>query len=273
MVLDTLMRAAGVMVVLDLPEDMLEMRLADEDEVVEGFPGFADESFRKGVAVGRLKWSFDDLDGLGLEDFIQGLKRRVVVVDQILDPGLVGVDYQKEIPGLLADPFGVGGEGAAGDMDSARLEVDEEQDVEGGEAAECPDFIGEEVGRPGCGQMTLDKGFPGHAFAVGGGGQAVFPEFEYGFGLEDERGLREAVFGFKAGLGESGALFVGKENAFVTNDFEERPDLCFEKLDFGALFVAEHGANALDELVNGCDVVSAIHKAAEDRRLCEADED
>lgn len=38
--------------------------------------------------------------------------------------------------------------GAAGDMNAACVQLDEEQDIDGDQAGESPDFLGKEIGGP-----------------------------------------------------------------------------------------------------------------------------
>ncbi len=176
LVLDALMRTAGVVMRCDLLDDVFEMRLTDEDEVVECFARLPDKTFRKGITVRRLRRGFDNLYALGIEYLVEPRERGIVVVDEILDLGVKRVRCNEKISGLLADPCSVGVLGTACDTDAAGFVMDEEQYVESRESACGPDFLGEEVCCPGDIQMTADECLPVHAFAIGRGWQSVLLE-------------------------------------------------------------------------------------------------
>ena len=72
---DSLVRSVLVVVAFDLFKDVFQMRLADQDQIVEGFAAFAHEPLRKGVALGRGGRRLDDSDAFGLEYAVEWQKR------------------------------------------------------------------------------------------------------------------------------------------------------------------------------------------------------
>ncbi len=173
---DALMRAAGVVMLLDFLDDAFQMGLTDQYQVVARFACFADEPLCIGVAIRRLERRLDDLYPLGLEDSVEAVERRVVVMDEILYPGVIRVFGDEEISGLLADPPGIRIRCASGDLDPARLVMDEEHHVHRRQPERRPDFLGEEIRCPGHIEVTSDKRFPVHTLTVGRSRQAMFPQ-------------------------------------------------------------------------------------------------
>ncbi len=53
-VAESLMRTVLVVMAFDGFQGVMQMRFADQDEVVEGFAAFADKAFREGVALRRF---------------------------------------------------------------------------------------------------------------------------------------------------------------------------------------------------------------------------
>lgn len=140
LVLDALMRTAGVVMRCDLIDDVFEMRLTDEDEVVECLACLPDEAFRKSIAVGGLRRGFDNLHVLGCEYFVKPMERSIVVVDEILHFGIKRIGCHKEIAGLLTDPYGVGVGCTTSDTDAAGFMMNKEQHIESCESACDPDY-------------------------------------------------------------------------------------------------------------------------------------
>src|ERR1019366_354912 len=81
---------------------------------------------------------------------------------------LTGVlaDQQEEISSLLLHPAGFWMRSATGELHSARAQMDEEQRVIGDQPGTGPDFLGEEISRPGNLQMRLNKLLPGQSIPM-----------------------------------------------------------------------------------------------------------
>src|SRR5918994_1089728 len=70
-----------------------------------------------------------NLEAFGPEDLIEGsTELRVSVTEQ--DMFVVEAFGDRQVPSLLGDPHGIGAAGHAGDVDSSRGDLDEEQDVQ-----------------------------------------------------------------------------------------------------------------------------------------------
>src|SRR5208283_5692843 len=128
----------------------------------------------KGVEVGGLWRQLESLNAGGLEDGIEVLGEfGIAVVEQEagIGHGPVGGG---DVAGDLFQPGLVGEWSDASEDDAAGLEMEEEQDVEGGQAGGGPDFSGEEIGGPEHGRVPADELGPGGvAFAFGGRAQSL----------------------------------------------------------------------------------------------------
>ena len=170
---DALVRTMLVVMAFDSFQNVLQMRLAEQDEVVEGFAALADEPFGEGVALRRCRRRLDDPDAFGLEHIVERQERRIAIMDQEADHAGRFVRGHAEVSGPLAHPLRVWVRRAACDSDVARLQVDEKQYVDGYESSMRPNLFREEVRGPCDIQVRLDEIFPRHAFSVRGRGQTV----------------------------------------------------------------------------------------------------
>src|SRR5208337_5095290 len=174
-IFETLMIAFMLMVGEIFLERMAQGALAEENQLIEAF--FLDRThpaFGKGVEVGGLWRQLESLNAGGVEDRIEVVgEYGIAVVEQEAGVGhgpVVGGD----VAGDLFQPGLVGEWSDAGEDDSAGLEMEEEQDVEGGQAGGGPDFCGEEVGGPEHGRVSANELGPGGvAFAFGGRAQSL----------------------------------------------------------------------------------------------------
>src|SRR5208282_5435659 len=150
-------------------ERMAQGALAEENQLIEAF--FLDRThpaFGKGIEVGGLWRQLEGLNACGMEDGIEVLGEfGIAVVQEEAGIGhgpVVGGD----IAGDLFQPGFIGKTGDASEDDATSLEVEEEQDVESGQAGGGPDFCGEEIGGPEHGLVSADELSPGGvAFAFG----------------------------------------------------------------------------------------------------------
>src|SRR5271166_5408278 len=168
-IVETLMIAFMLMVGEIFLERMAQGALAEENQLVEAF--FLDRThpaFGKGIEVGGLWRQLESLNACGMEDGIEVVGEfGIAVVEQEagIGHGPVGGG---DIAGDLFQPGLVGEWSDASEDDAAGLEVEEEQDVAGGQAGGGPDFSGEEIGGPEHGRVPADELGPGGvAFAFG----------------------------------------------------------------------------------------------------------
>ena len=133
-----------------------------------------DPAFREGVEVGGLGRELQGFNANGAEDGRKSLGEfGVAVVEQEAGIGH-GPVRGGEVAGDLFEPcvFGIGGEAA--EDDSARLQLQEEQDIERGQAGGGPDFSGEKVGGPEHVLVPAKERGPSRvAFAFGCGAKAM----------------------------------------------------------------------------------------------------
>src|SRR5271157_2492089 len=161
-IVETLMIAFMLMVGEIFIERMAQGALAEENQLVEAF--FLDRThpaFGKGIEVGGLWRQLESLNAGGVEDRIEVLGEfGIAVVEQEagIGHGRVGGG---DIAGDLFQPDIVGEWSDASEDDAAGLEVEEEQDVLGGQAGRGPDFSGEEVGGPEHGRVPTNERGPG----------------------------------------------------------------------------------------------------------------
>lgn len=128
---DALMRSVLVVMALDSLEDVFQVRLADQNQIVECFPALADEPFRKGIALGRGRWRLHNPNSFCFEDEVERQEGCVTIMDKETDLAGRFVHSHAEIPRLLAHPVRIRIRLAARNANLAGLEVDEEQHVDG----------------------------------------------------------------------------------------------------------------------------------------------
>ena len=110
----------------------------------------------------------DSIESLGIF-FIPIVKKKSGVLDQPVFTG--------QVTGNLFHSGFIGRVGGAAQNDPAGLDVNEEQDIEGGQADTGPDFRSEKVCGPEHVLVSADELCPSHvAFAFVRGAQAVFRE-------------------------------------------------------------------------------------------------
>src|SRR6266545_2523050 len=110
-------------------EHVFEVAAAEDQQPVEtlGSDG-ADEAFGVGVCLWRADRCSDDPDPFAAEDFVEGAAElAVAVVDQ--EPRLLEDTAEAEVARLLGDPAAGRFGGAAGEVDAAACELDEEENV------------------------------------------------------------------------------------------------------------------------------------------------
>src|SRR2546427_8874676 len=122
------MRAVAVVVVGEDAEDALEMAPVRDQQPVEPLgAGGADEAFRDRVRPRRPHRRLDDLDALAGEDGVEVAgELAVAIANQIPEPCGFLLERPGELPRLLGDPRPGWVGGAAGEVDAAATELDEE---------------------------------------------------------------------------------------------------------------------------------------------------
>src|SRR5271170_6131162 len=93
----------------------------------------SDEPFGIGIGLRCPPRSAQDLDPLGPEYLVEdGAEPLVPVMNQVADRSIVGFSRLGQVPGDLNAPSGIGGAvGHTADEDLPRVQVYEEEDVEG----------------------------------------------------------------------------------------------------------------------------------------------
>src|SRR6266540_717209 len=125
------MRSGPIVVLGVRAEDALQVAPAEDKDVVEAFSSNrADPSLGERVRPRRTDGCLHRRESFRSKHFIEGTWELCVSVPE-QDVLALKVSRDREVPSLLGDPGRVGSAGGAGEMDSPRGELDEEQDVEG----------------------------------------------------------------------------------------------------------------------------------------------
>ena len=169
------MRSSQVVVVDELGQDILEVPPAEDQQLVETLaPDRAHPALSERVGarapVGRPGYA----DAFAAEDLVEGGgELGVAIVEQELHRERAFSDLPGQVASLLGDPVAGRMERAAGEMDAAAADLDEEEDVELGQ----PDGVDdEEVGGEEVIAVLADELPPGAMAATGSGREAVAAE-------------------------------------------------------------------------------------------------
>ncbi len=129
----TLMRPRMIEIGRVLGQHAVQMPLIHNQQVVETFlPHRANPPLGEGVGFGCLIGSADTGDVLGTEDGAEGRwELGIPVVDQEAHRHCSFVDLATELAGLLRDPRGGRVGWTASEVDPARPEFNENEDIEG----------------------------------------------------------------------------------------------------------------------------------------------
>src|SRR5262249_38053411 len=113
-------------------EHTLEVPSVEDQKPVETFSaGGADEALGDRVRLWSAHRRLDDLDAFACEDGIEGAgELAVAVADQEAKARWLVLQCPGELAGLLGDPGAGRAGGAAGQMDAAAPQLDEEENVE-----------------------------------------------------------------------------------------------------------------------------------------------
>jgi len=150
----------GPMVVLDESgEHALQVASAEDQEVVQTLlAGSAYEPLGDGVGPRGTVGEAHDLHALGAEDLIEcGGELGVAIMEQELRREGAVLELPGQVPRLLGHPLGGRVVGAAGEVDAAAADLDEEEDVELGHADRIDD---EEVAGQHLVGVLADEGLP-----------------------------------------------------------------------------------------------------------------
>ena len=82
-VINALMRTMAIVLLLNDFDSMVQLACAYKDEIIQSLPGFANESFGKGVAYWHTRGSFNDSDVLGFYSIVKRQKGFISVVYDI----------------------------------------------------------------------------------------------------------------------------------------------------------------------------------------------
>ena len=162
------MRAVGVEVLDVLAQHDVEVTWSGDQEVVEAFPSpCPDEAFRNRVRPGRSDRGADDPQvGAGEDGVERGGELAVPVADQEPEPVAAVAEVHQQVAGLLGDPGAGGVGGHPGDVRTAAVVLDDDEDVEA--AQERGVDVGEVDGEDGVGLRGQEL-FPGRAGPQGSG--------------------------------------------------------------------------------------------------------
>jgi hypothetical protein len=119
-------------VVLDVrAQDPFQVALAEDEQPVQAFaPNRPDPALGMGPGAGCLERRADDTHALGAEHLVEGSRELgVAVPDQQRRACVRVVGSPAELAGLLGHPRGARMRGAAGDEDTARVDLEDEQHV------------------------------------------------------------------------------------------------------------------------------------------------
>jgi hypothetical protein len=134
-----------VVVAHELAQHSFQVTPTEDQHVVEQLAACgAHPPLREGVGTRGPKGQVDDLDALTAEDLIEGAGELGVPVAEQEPGGKLPIPQPRcQVPSLLDDPLAGRVVGAAGEVNTAAADLDEEEDVEPGQ----PDGVdGEEVG-------------------------------------------------------------------------------------------------------------------------------
>ena len=132
LLVQALVRARLVVVRDVVGQDAAQVRLVDDEEVVEALRAHrADPALGVGVRRRRAVGRAHDLDPLGREHRVEGRRELgVAIVDEEAGRRARLLQRPGEVARLLRDPGGGRVGGAAGEVDAARADLEEEQDVQ-----------------------------------------------------------------------------------------------------------------------------------------------
>jgi hypothetical protein len=166
----------GVVVVLDeLAEDMFEVSAAEDQQVVEALAANgANPALGEGVRARAPVGSPEYPDTFGAEDLVKrGGELGVAIPEQELEREAAVLDFPGEVACLLHDPCAGRMVGAAGEVNAAAADLDEEEDVELGQPGGVDD---EEVDCEEMVSMLAEELVPRALAATRSGRQAMAAE-------------------------------------------------------------------------------------------------
>jgi hypothetical protein len=123
------MRPMAVVVIDELSKDVLQMRLVDDQKPVEtlGASG-SNEALGHSVRLRRANRCADDLDAVASKDRIEtGRERVVAIADEKTNRVRAFREHPRELARLLRHPQTTGMERAAGEVDAAAPQFEEEE--------------------------------------------------------------------------------------------------------------------------------------------------
>ncbi len=138
------------------------MLLAKYDEVTQAFLlDRLNRTFRDCIQIWRSNRKFDWGDAFSIHDRIKDITElRITIADQVLRLHIALLHIHAEIPGLLSNPISIRILGARRDNHPAAANMYEQKQIELNETTSRPGFDGEEVTRPECLRMCLDRLIP-----------------------------------------------------------------------------------------------------------------
>ena len=159
-----LVRSALIVVRDILHQDAPEVALAQDEEMIENLlTRRSDPAFRHDVSVRCPKRSLDDLDALAREDGVEARRELgILIADEEPDGWGAIVDLPTQVTGLLGHPCGGWVRRAAGQMDPACPQFDEEEHVD---RAQEERLDREEVASEDLRAILPPEGVPGTAAA------------------------------------------------------------------------------------------------------------
>lgn len=177
-VVDSLMRADGIVKDFVFPDQMLKMTFPEDDKMIEALVADSlDKTFGEGVQVGRFRGKPLHFCAFTLNNGIKGGgELGVAVADQIGDRFASVGQAGDEVAGLLLGPRTGGVAGDSGKVNLPGSDVNEEENVAGDFAESGPHFLGEEIARPERFHLALEEAIPISLGSAGAGMESVFDE-------------------------------------------------------------------------------------------------
>ena len=162
LVLDSLMRSDGVVIIFIFSDQEFQVTFPEHAELADAFIlDRLNESFGKRIQIWRSEGQLLHFDAFTFKNFIKfGGELGIAILDQV-GRFLASVSQiHHKVPGLLFDPRPIWIAAHPGDLNPSRANVDEEKDVVGHFAESSPDILGEEIACPKRVDVPLDKLVP-----------------------------------------------------------------------------------------------------------------
>jgi hypothetical protein len=166
-VAQALVRSLKVVVGQPRPDDVTQMRLAKDNEVVETL-GFcaAYPTFAVGIQVGTACRNWPEFQTVQFQDRAELLGEFGITITDDMSGTKLGrfvSEGHAHVPGNLCHPSTVRSGRHAGNMDAARMQVNEEQHEIRNRTSKRPNLLRKKIGGPNRFDVTINEVAPGAA--------------------------------------------------------------------------------------------------------------